>query len=150
MTVLTKVQIVNLAQDNFRARPHADIVRQVHPMDSAHSSSTNSPRARNSSNLDQVILREVAEKGRKRGVEVARTEMVNALTALVEEGLAKAYMLSCTQPFSVELETMPVLDVIEEYYSMYFLATQRGIELHVAYDASERLDADEGNRQSEG
>jgi hypothetical protein len=101
-------------------------------------------------NLDQVILREVAEKGRKRGVEVARTEMVNALTALVEEGLAKAYMLSCTQPFSVELETMPVLDVIEEYYSTYFLATQRGIELHVAYDASERLDADEGNRQSEG
>jgi len=101
-------------------------------------------------NVDQVILREVAGEGVKRGVEVARAEIVNALAALVEEDWRRRMRSPVPHPFLSELEAMPVLDVIEEYYSTYFLATKRGIELHVADNASERSEAGEGNRQSEG
>jgi hypothetical protein len=80
-------------------------------------------------NVDQVILRDVAGKGAKRGFEVARAEIVDALAALMEEGLAKAYRLSGIQPFAVELKAMPGLEVIEEKYATYFLATKKGIDL---------------------
>lgn len=42
-------------------------------------------------NLDQIILPHVAEDGRKCGLTIERAEIVEALSALVENGLAKAY-----------------------------------------------------------
>jgi hypothetical protein len=60
-------------------------------------------------NVDQVILREVAEEAAKCGLTVGRPEVVEALAALVEAGLAKAYILSgdSNDPFSGELPGMP-------------------------------------------
>ena len=93
-------------------------------------------------NVDQVILAQVAEEGSKQGIAVDRSEVVSALAALIEEGLAKAYTLSCTEPFSVELGTMPELDVIEEDFATYFLATNKGVEFHLANYPPWRSDDD--------
>jgi hypothetical protein len=41
----------------------------------------------------------------------------------------KAYRLSGTRPFAVELGVMPRLGVVEENYATYFLATNKGIDL---------------------
>src|SRR5208282_1292762 len=43
-------------------------------------------------NVDQVILREVAETGAKCGLTIDRSEVVQALADLIEDGLAKAYI----------------------------------------------------------
>jgi hypothetical protein len=83
-------------------------------------------------NVDQVILREVAEQASKCGLTVQRPEIVAALQALVESGLAKAYDLSATNrdPFSGEMPGMPSLDVVEEYFRTYFYVTEKGMEFH--------------------
>ena len=57
-------------------------------------------------NVDQIILRSVTKAAAKSGFTVDSAEVVNALTGLVEEGLAKAYILPGTgrNPFSGELQ----------------------------------------------
>src|SRR5690242_5287474 len=83
-------------------------------------------------NVDQVILRDVAEVAAKCGLSVERAEVVHNLRALVEAGLAKAYDLSCAtgDPFSGELGGMPPLDVPEEDFRTYFYPTRKGMEVH--------------------
>ena len=44
-------------------------------------------------NVDQVILAAVGRTAAKCGVEVDRSDVVNALAGLIKDGLAKAYVL---------------------------------------------------------
>ena len=83
-------------------------------------------------NVDQVILRDVAGVAAKCGLTVERPEVVEELRALVEAGLAKAYDLSTAagDPFSGELQGMPPLNAPDEYFSIYFYPTQKGIDFH--------------------
>jgi hypothetical protein len=85
-------------------------------------------------NVDQVILRSVAKDGAKCGIVIERADVVNALASLVEDGLAKAYLLSGTVsgtgPFATEIQGMPRLDAVEEYFKTYFYVTNEGMDLH--------------------
>jgi hypothetical protein len=67
-------------------------------------------------NVDQVILRGVAEDGAKCGLTIERSEIVNALSGLIMDGLAKARLLSGTKPHVTELQGMPQIDVPERYF----------------------------------
>ena len=62
-------------------------------------------------NVDQVILRDVAETAARCGLKIERSEVVERLRSLVAAGLAKAYDLSVDP--SRELEGMPPLEAIE-------------------------------------
>ena len=95
-------------------------------------------------NVDQVILRDVSESGAKCGLTVERPEIVEALTGLIEDGLAKAYLLSPTKPFATALEGMPSMDVVEEYFKTYFYITKKGMDFHLSDDSWWPFD-DEGN-----
>jgi hypothetical protein len=64
-------------------------------------------------------------------VVVERLDIVKALTELVENGLAKAYLLSAIEP-SKEIDGMPSLDIVEEDFSIYFYITKKGMDLHLA------------------
>jgi hypothetical protein len=57
--------------------------------------------------VDQIILRDVARDGAKLGLSVERSDIVDALARLIEDGLAKAYLLSSREPYSTELPSMP-------------------------------------------
>ncbi len=83
-------------------------------------------------NVDQVILREVAEAGAKCGLTIERSEVVQALAGLIADGLAKAYILSGSgdDPFSGELKGMPPMDAVEEDFKTYFYITKQGMDLH--------------------
>jgi hypothetical protein len=82
-------------------------------------------------NLDQVILRSVADSGTKCGLTVHRGDVVDALKVLVANGLAKAYNLSATRdPFASEIDGMPPLDTVEEDFRTYFLITEVGLKFH--------------------
>src|ERR1700682_3779317 len=85
-------------------------------------------------NVDQVILREVAEDGVKCGLTIGRSEIVYALAGLIDDGLAKAYLLSSMAP-ELELQGMPAIDVVETYFKTYFYATKEGIALQLSDDA---------------
>ena len=71
-------------------------------------------------NVDQCIWRHVAEVGAKCGLTIERSEIVDALAELIDGGLAKAYIFSGTERFPTELQSMPPLDVVEEYFPAYF------------------------------
>jgi hypothetical protein len=58
-------------------------------------------------NVDQAILRYVVEQLAKLGMAIERAEIVIALGGLIQDGLAKAYLLSGTEPYSTELRGMP-------------------------------------------
>ena len=92
-------------------------------------------------NVDQCILRHVAEVGAKCGLTIERSEIVDALAELIDGGLAKAYILSGPKP--TELQSMPPLDVVEEYFKTYFYITKKGMALHLSDDTWWPLD-DEG------
>jgi hypothetical protein len=79
-------------------------------------------------NVDQVILRQVAEAGVAFGLTIERSDIVDALGGLIGDGLAKAYLLSPANG-SIELQSMPPLDAIETYFQMYFYITKKGIDL---------------------
>ncbi|MEO8099259.1 MAG: hypothetical protein ABI811_16260 [Acidobacteriota bacterium] len=86
-------------------------------------------------NVDQVILRIIAEDGAKSGLTIERPEVVIALTCLVEAGLARAYELSSfggRDPFSGILSGMPQIDEVEEDFHTYFYVTEKGLEQHRA------------------
>jgi hypothetical protein len=89
-------------------------------------------------NVDQTILRNVAETGASCGWKIERSEVVNALTTLVGDGLAQAYILSGSvrNPFSGELNGMPPMDLVEEDFKTYFYITKKGMELHLSGDPS--------------
>jgi hypothetical protein len=95
-------------------------------------------------NVDQVILRHVAEDGAKCGLTIDRTEIVDALARLIEDGFARAYLLSSREPFRTELQGMPLIDVVEEYFETYFYITKHGTGLLLYDDASWPFD-DERN-----
>jgi len=86
-------------------------------------------------NVDQVILPHVAKQAAKCGLVIERREIVDALAGLMQDGLAKAYLLSPFEPFSTELEGMPPLDVIEQDFETYFYVTKKGKELAAFGDA---------------
>jgi len=77
-------------------------------------------------NVDQLILPHVGEQAAKCGLAIKRSEIVDALAGLIQDGLAKAYLLSPFEPFSTELEGMPPLDVIEQDFETYFYVTKKG------------------------
>ena len=85
-------------------------------------------------NVDQVILSEVAVDGAKCGLTINRGEVVDALSALIENGLAKAYILSCWEP-ATELQGMPDIEMPEEYFKTYFYITRKGMDFHQSDDA---------------
>jgi len=95
-------------------------------------------------NVDQVILRYVVEQLAKLKVAIERPEIVNALGGLIQDGLAKAYLLSGTEPYSTELHGMPPLDAVEEDFKTYFCITKKGIDLLLAGKTDWPFD-DEGN-----
>ena len=86
-------------------------------------------------NVDQVILRQVAEDAARYGLAIERSEIVDALAGLIDDGLAKAYLLSGTAPFSTELHAMPSLDVIEEDFRTYFYITKKGTDFQLSDNA---------------
>jgi hypothetical protein len=87
-------------------------------------------------NIDQIIFPTVARDCAKLGLTVARSEIVGALTKLIEDGLVKAYLLSGRDrdPFSGELQDMPKVDIIEEDFKTYFYITRKGIDFHLSDD----------------
>jgi hypothetical protein len=91
-------------------------------------------------NVDQVILRSVAKAGAELGLTIERSEIVNALAELISRGLAKAYALSSSEPFSTEIRGMPPLDVIEDTFTTYFYIAKEGMDLHHSDDTWLRFD----------
>ncbi len=88
-------------------------------------------------NVDQIILPNVARDASKFGLTFERTDIVDALRGLVEDGLAKAYVLAGTtgrSPFSGEIPGMPSLDAVEENFQTYFYITKKGTAFHLADD----------------
>jgi len=98
-------------------------------------------------NVDQIIFPRVAKDAAKHGLAIERSEIVDALAGLVQDGLAKAYLLCSHQPYSTELQGMPPLDVIEENFETFFWATKRGIDLQCPHMTSWPFD-DEGELRS--
>jgi len=84
--------------------------------------------------VDQVILPEVPQVGAKCGLAVHRSDVLEALRALVAGGLAKAYDLSATDrdPFSGGIQGMPSLAVPEKDFRTYFYVTKQGMDFHLA------------------
>lgn len=95
-------------------------------------------------NVDQVILRDVAQDGAKCGLTIDRPEVVAALSRLIDEGLAKAYLLFGRDAFSNELKGIPALDSVEKDFKTYFSITKKGMDVHLSDDSWYPLD-DEGN-----
>lgn len=85
-------------------------------------------------NVDQIILPTVAKNCAKLGFSVERSEIVKTLGELVVDGLAKAYLLSSTEPFCTELQGMPRVDVVEEDFKTYFYITKKGMDFHLSDD----------------
>jgi hypothetical protein len=95
-------------------------------------------------NVDQIIFQTVAEEAARCGFSIQRSDVVEALTSLVQAGMAKPYDLSASvdDPFSGELEAMPQLDTVKEDFRTYFYVTKKGLDFHLS-DASWPFD-DEG------
>ena len=93
-------------------------------------------------NVDQIILPNVAKDGAKCGLTIQRSEIVDALARLIEDGMAKAYLLSSTQPHVTELQSMPPLDIVEEYFRTYFYITKKGMDLHLSDETWRPFDSE--------
>ena len=76
----------------------------------------------------------MARDGAKLGLVIERSDIVSALAVLIKDGLAKAYLLSPFHP-PEELQSMPLLEVIEENFETYFYITKKGIEVHLSDDS---------------
>jgi hypothetical protein len=61
---------------------------------------------------------------------IERPEIVEALTWLVENGLAKAILTSKGS----EIQGMPDVSVVEEDFETYFCITPTGMDLHMSGD----------------
>jgi hypothetical protein len=84
--------------------------------------------------LECAGLRSVAEIGGKAGLTIERFEVVDALAGLIQDGLAKAYLLSCKEPFSTVLPGMPSLEILEEDFKTYFYITKKGVDFLASDD----------------
>jgi len=84
-------------------------------------------------NVDQIILPNVGKECAKLGFVVERSDIVDALADLIKDGLAQAYLLSTTEP-AKELQGMPPLDVVEEYFETYFYITKKGMDFYQSDD----------------
>jgi len=84
-------------------------------------------------NVDQIIFPSVLEACAKRGVKIERSNVVEALAGLIEDGLAKAYVLSGTKPYSTELPGMPSLEIVEVHFKTHFYITKKGVDLLRSY-----------------
>jgi hypothetical protein len=83
--------------------------------------------------------RDVAGTGAKCGLAIDRAEVVEALSSLIEDGLAKAYLLPSQDP----LPGMPLVDEIEEDFKTYFYITKEGMAVHLSDGAWWPLDDDQ-------
>ncbi len=99
-------------------------------------------------NVDQIILREVAEQGIKCGLTIERSEVVEALTGLIGDGLATAYDLSVQPPLSQVYQGVPPLDVVEDDYKIYFYITKKGRDFQVSDETWWPFDDDGNLRQN--
>jgi len=68
--------------------------------------------------VDQCLLKDVAQEGASCGLKIERPELIETLADMIQDGLAKAWLLSPTEP-SQEVEGMPQMDVIEEFFKTY-------------------------------
>jgi hypothetical protein len=93
-------------------------------------------------NVDQIILPGVTRDAARCGLVIERSEIVNALAGLIQDGLAKAYLLSPFEPYSTELQGMPPTNVIEKDFETYFYATKKGIDLRLSHWTSWPFDED--------
>jgi len=93
-------------------------------------------------NIDQVILRRVAETGIKCGLTIERSEVVAALESLIADGLATAHIL----PEPGEVPGMPPVNEIEENFKTYFHITKKGMAVHLSDDTWCPLDDEENLR----
>ena len=82
-------------------------------------------------NVDQIILGEVAKLASRCGLTIERPEIVDALASLIDDGLAKGYLLSNV---ATEFHGMPAIDIVEEDFRTYFYVTKRGKELQLSDD----------------
>ena len=85
-------------------------------------------------NVDQIVLEDVRRDCSGIGPAVERAEVVQALAGLVEDGQAKACLLSPFPPHCVEVEGMPPMEEIEEYFKTYFFITEKGMAVHMTAD----------------
>ena len=98
-------------------------------------------------NVDQCILPELIADGAKCGLTIDRPEVVGTLEGLVEDGLAKASLLSPWEP-EAEIQGMPPMDQIEEFFKTYFFITEKGMELHLSNNTWYPFD-DDGNLRAD-
>ena len=86
-------------------------------------------------NVDQIILRDVSRDASRFGLTIERSDIVDALKGLIEDGFAKAYRLSGSMgadPFAGELPDMPSMDMVEENFQTYFYITNNGMDFYLA------------------
>lgn len=86
-------------------------------------------------NIDQVILAEVSKDTARCGLKIERLEVVEALSGLIRDGFAKAYILSGTEPYCQEITGIPKVDEREEDFKTYFYITLKGSEFQTSHDA---------------
>jgi hypothetical protein len=99
-------------------------------------------------NVDQIILSDVNRDAAKCGLKIGRSEVVDAMAELVKDGLAKAWLLSPWPGESREVEGMPPMDIVEEFFKTYFFITEEGMNLRLSHDTWRPFD-DEGDRRSD-
>ena len=80
------------------------------------------------------IFRNAVSEGALWGLTIERSGVIDALTILVEDGLAKAYLLSSREPCVTELQGMPPLDFIPDDFNPWFYITKKGMEFHLSDD----------------
>ena len=95
-------------------------------------------------NVDQIILREVAEQGIKCGLTIERSEVVEALAGLIGDGLATAHDLSVRPPLSQVFQGVSPLDVVAEDCRIYFYITRKGRDFQASDETWWPFD-EEGN-----
>lgn len=94
-------------------------------------------------NVDQIILPHIARDCAKLGWMIERSEIVQALAGLIEDGLAKAYLLSSKAP-ATELPGMQKIDKVEDDFRTYFHITKKGMDRHLSDECDWPFD-DDGN-----
>lgn len=93
-------------------------------------------------NIDQRILPSVRRDGAMLGLTISRSDVVETLTELINDGMAKAYLLDGSRK---ELPGMPPVDAIEKDFTTYFYPTKKGMDLHLSDDTWWPFDDEDGD-----
>ena len=99
-------------------------------------------------NVDQIILPQVAQNAVKCGLVIERSEIVEALAGLIQDGMAKAYLLSTWSRSRLNFKACRRSMSSRSTFETYFFVTKKGIEfpalrrLLVAFDDSGELRPD--------